>query len=188
MNANRSVWASRFIGMTFVLGGVAWAIFAVLVLGNILAGTGNFTLGPASSRIVAGGGAGSWFTMGIFAYGLVAVIGTGLTSLFYQYVEVNMGSPIVGWRRFGAWAHLLGGCGAAAVASLIMSWSGFWAGVAALPRANGGWETPGIIHSQILGPVSLPIAIFMAIALLGYAIGGLTLTTAYMAARKTRVS
>ena len=77
MELTGSRWAGRFIGMTFALGGVAWVIFALLVLGNVLAGMGNYALGPASSRIVAGGGAGSWFTMGILAYLIVAVGGTG---------------------------------------------------------------------------------------------------------------
>lgn len=184
MQANRSRWAGRFIGATFLLGGIAWLIFALLVLGNILAGTGNFLLGPASSRIVAGGGAGTWFTMGILAYGLVAIVGTGLSALFYQYVEVGLGSPLKGGKAVGAWIHLLGGSGGAAAASLVMSWAGFWAGVAALPANLGGWGRPEIIHSEILGPVSLPIAILMGIALLGFLVGGIVLTTAWWATRK----
>lgn len=190
MTPNRSRWAGRFIGATFILGGVAWAIFAVLVLGNILAGTGNFTLGPASSRIVAGGGAGSWFTMGILAYGLVGIMGTGLSALFYQHVEVNLASPLTGRKAAGAWVHLLAGSGGASAASLVMAWAGFWAGVASLPVNDrsgvyqGGWGTPDIVHSQILGPVSLPIAILMGIALLGYLVGGIVLTTTWMGARK----
>src|SRR5688500_14518951 len=86
MEPNRSPWAGRFIGAMFILGGMAWAILSLLVLGNVLAGMGNYTLGPASSRIVAGGGAGSWFTQGILAYGLVGVGGIGLTALLYQHV------------------------------------------------------------------------------------------------------
>src|SRR5947209_14120339 len=114
MDANRSRWASRFIGGTFILGGIAWAIIAALVLGNVLAGLGNFTLGPASSRIVAGGGAGSWFTMGILAYGLVAIGGLGLTALFYQHIEGGLGSSLAGWKSIGAGIHLLlGGLGSA---------------------------------------------------------------------------
>src|SRR2546425_8245858 len=112
METMRSPGAGRFIGLTFVLGGVAWAILTILVLGNVLAGLGNFTLGPASSRIVAGGGAGSWFTMGILAYGLVAGGGMGVTALFYQHVEGTLGSRLTGRRKIGPWGHLvLGGAG-----------------------------------------------------------------------------
>src|SRR6267143_4865696 len=87
MEPNRSVWAGRFIGLTFILGGVVWLILTLLVLGNVLAGIGNFALGPASSRIVAGGGAGSWFTMGILSFLLVGIGGIGVTAFFYQAID-----------------------------------------------------------------------------------------------------
>src|SRR2546428_2727904 len=138
MDANRSRWASRFIGGTFILGGIAWAIIAALVLGNVLAGVGNYTLGPASSRIVAGGGAGSWFTMGLLSYLLIGVAGIGMSALFYSHIEATLGSPLTGWRNIAAWIHLIvGGIGAAG-ASLLMTWGGFQAGAALLPTDSGG--------------------------------------------------
>jgi hypothetical protein len=185
METIRSPWAGRFIGLTFVLGGVAWAILAILVLGNVLAGVGIYTLGPASSRIVAGGGADSWFTMGILAYGLVAVGGMGLTALFYQHIEGTLGSPLRGKRTIGAWIHLLlGGLGSAA-AALLMAWGGFQAGAALLTTdVGGGGQNVGYVHANILNPIVVPIAALMGIALLGYLIGGIVLATAWMAARK----
>src|SRR5438046_9678794 len=124
MEPTSSRWAGRFIGMTFALGGVAWVIFALLVLGNVLAGMGNFALGPASSRIVAGGGAGSWFTMGILAYLIVAVGGTGFTAFFYQPIDGTMGSALVGGRNIAALIHLTLGSLGSAGASLILPWGG----------------------------------------------------------------
>jgi len=189
MEPNRSRWAGRFTGAMFILGGVAWAILALLVLGNLLAGMGNFTLGPASSRIVAGGGAGSWFTQGILAYGLVGVGGIGFTALLYQYVEGTLGSRLTGWRNAAAWAHLtLGGIGAAA-ASLLMAWGGFQAGSALLPTNIGGGGQSGssgiaYVHTNILEPIVIPIAAFMGIALLGYLAGGIALASAWRAARR----
>jgi len=119
MQSTRSAWASRFIGLTFVLGAVAWVIITVLVLGNVLAGMSNFALGPASSRIVAGGGAGSWFVMGLLSYLLIGIVGLGLSALFYQHLEVTLGAPLTGWRNLGAWVHLtLGGIGAAAMSGV----------------------------------------------------------------------
>src|SRR5213079_3333231 len=109
MEPTSSRWAGRFIGMTFALGGVAWVIFALLVLGNVLAGTGNYALGPASSRIVAVGG-------------------TGFTAFFYQHLEGTMGSALAGGRSIGAWIHLALGSLGSAGASLIMAWGGFQAG------------------------------------------------------------
>lgn len=185
MEPNRSMWAGRFIGLTFILGGVAWAILSLLVLGNVLAGIGNYALGPASSRIVAGGGAGSWFTMGILAYGLVAVGGIGLTALFYQHIEGTLGAPLTGWRNIGAWIHLLvGGLGAAG-ASLLMAWGGFQAGAALLtPDIGGGGQNVGYVHANILNPIVVPIAALMGLALLGYLVGGIVVATAWMGARK----
>ena len=93
MEPTRSRWASRFVRMTFALGGLAWVIFVLLVLGNVLSGTGNYLFGPASSRIVAGGGAGSWFAMGILSFLLVGIGGIGFTAFFYQYVEAPWARP-----------------------------------------------------------------------------------------------
>jgi hypothetical protein len=189
MEPNRSRWAGRFIGLTFVLGGVAWLVIAVLVLGNVLAGMGNYALGPASSRIVAGGGAGSWFTQGLLAFMLVGIVGVGLSALFYEHVEVRLGSPFVGWRNAAAWIHLtLGGIGSAA-AALLMMWGGFNGGAALLPRDQGGLgQNTTYVHVNILNPIVVPIAGLMGVALLGYLIGGIALSTAWMRARKTRTS
>ncbi len=196
MEAMRSPWAGRFIGLTFILGAVAWAVIAVLVLGNVLAGSGNFALGPASSRIIAGGGAGSWFTMGLLSYLVIGIVGIGMSALFYQHVEVTLGSPLTGWRNIFAWSHLLlGGVGAAA-ASLLMAWGGFEAGAYLLAPAYGGGcagaaanppnlgACTGYVHTSFLNPIVLPIAILMGVALLGYLLGGIALTTAWMAGRK----
>src|SRR3989475_13252090 len=96
METMRSRWAGRFIGLTFALGGVAWLIFTLLVLGNVLAGVGDFTLGPASSRIVGGGGAGSWFPMGILSFLLVGIGGIGFTAFFFQAIRGRLGAPLPG--------------------------------------------------------------------------------------------
>lgn len=186
MNGNTSHWASRFIGATFILGGIAWAILAVLVLGNVLAGIGNYSLGPATSRIVAGGGAGSWFTMGLLAYLLVGVAGIGMSALFYNHIESTLGSPLTGWRNLAAWIHLVVGGIAAASATLLMTWGGFQAGAALLPASQGGGGITDIsfIHANILNPIVVPLAALMGLALLGYLIGGIGLLSAWMAARK----
>ena len=186
MNANTSRWASRFIGATFILGGVAWAILAVLVLGNVLAGIGNYTLGPATSRIVAGGGAGSWFTMGILAYLLIGVAGIGMSALFYNHIEATLGSPLTGWRNIAGWIHLIVGGIAAAAATLLMTWGGFQAGAALLTRdVGGGGQNVGYVHANILNPIVVPLAILMGFALLGYLVGGIGLLSAWTIARKS---
>src|SRR3989449_9041313 len=185
MWASRSGLASRFIGGTFILGGIAWAIIAALVLGNVLAGVGNYTLGPASSRIVAGGGAGSWFTMGLLSYLLIGVAGIGMSALFYSHIEGTLGSPLTGWRNIAAWIHLIvGGIGAAG-ASLLMTWGGFQAGAALLPTdSGGGGQNVGLPAPNNPQPIVVPLAALMGVALLGYLIGGIGLMSAWMAARR----
>lgn len=191
MEAQRSPWAGRFIGFTFVLGAVAWAILGLLVLGNVLAGLTppNYALGPASSRIVANAGAGTWFVMGMLSYLLVGIVGMALSALFYQHLEVTLNSPLRGWKNVAAWIHLtVGGIGAA-VASLLMTYSGFLAGAASLTTDQGGLgENTTYIHVNILGPVSEPIAILMGIALLGYLAGGVALVTGWFEGRRPRAA
>ncbi len=189
----RSVWGSRFTMMTFGLGGIAWLVLAVLLLGNILAGLSppSYALGPASSRIVAGGGAGTWFVMGLLSFLVIGIIGVGLSGTFYRYVESDLGQPLKGWQNFAAWAHLVVGGGGATAASLLMTYGGFQAGAAFISASLGGGglssSNPadlGKVHTTILGPLVNPIAILMGIALLGYLVGGFALTAAWFAARR----
>lgn len=191
MDAKGSKWAGRFINLTFILGGVAWVVLGLLVLGNILAGLTppNYLLGPASSRIVAEGGPGTWFVMGILSYLLVGVAGPGISALFYQHLEVTLASPLKGFKDTLAWIHLGVGCGAAAAASLLMTYEGFLAGAAFLdPSAGGIGASVGYIHTHFLGPVTQPIGARMGVALLGYLAGGIALVLGWFEARKAAPS
>lgn len=187
MEARGSVWAGRFISVTFILGGIAWAVLGLLVLGNILAGQSPpiYVLGPASSRIVAQGGPGTWFVMGILSYLLVGVAGPGLSALFYQHIEVSLATPLKGFKSTLAWIHLAVGCGGAAAACLLMTYSGYLAGAAYLDTSvGGGGQTVGYIHTNILGPVTQPLGALMGVALLGYLAGGIALVLGWFGARK----
>ncbi|HLE54858.1 MAG TPA: hypothetical protein VI999_06445 [Thermoplasmata archaeon] len=188
-----NIWAGRFTVVTFILGGIAWLVLAVLLLGNILAGLSppNYALGPASSRIVAGGGAGTWFVMGLLSFLVIGVIGIGLSGTFYRHVESSLGQPLKGWQNIAAWIHLAVGGGAATASSLLMTYGGFQAGAAFISASLGGGglssSNPadiGKVHTTILGPLVNPIAILMGIALLGYLIGGFALAAGWFAARR----
>lgn len=193
MEAKRSVWAVRFIGATFIIGAVAWVVLAFLLLLNLLAGLEPpiFIVGPAPSRVVAGSGPGTWFVTGIFALLVVGVAGTALTSGFYKHLEEDLGYALAGWRSSFAWAHLLLGAIGSVAASLLMAFGGYRGGAALLPIEDGGdgldpRDTASFtwIHVNILGPLALPIAILMAVAMLGYLLGGVALVTGWMASRK----
>lgn len=193
MPGQGGVWAGRFAISTFLLGGIAWLVIAVLWLGNVLAGLSPpiYLFGPASSRIVAAGGAGTWFVMGLLAYLIIGIVGIGLSTVFYQYIESTLGYPITGWKGTMAWIHLVLGAVGAAVASLLMTWGGFRAGAAFVSTnfGGGGLDPESVaditsVHATILGPLVTPVAIFMGIALLGYLAGGIGLGVSWLAARK----
>lgn len=173
-----STWAARFLAAGIVQGGVAFVVMSVLLY---LAVFGV----PAASRIVASGGAGNWMTVGLIGYGLVGVVGIAVSALFYQYLEVTLKAPYGGWRNYAAWAHLILGGGCASAAALLATYGGYQAGAALLPAAPpiyGGGQTALYVHENILGPLALPIAGLMGLALLGFFIGGVGYVTAWWSA------
>jgi len=173
-------WAGRFIAGAIVNGAFGFGVMAVLLY---LAVLGR----PAASRIVASGGAGTWFVVGMIAYGLVGILGIAVSALFYQYLEGTLEAPYSGWRNLTAWAHLLlGGIGGTA-ATLLTAYGGYQAGAALLPSdppVYGGGQTSLWVHVNVLSPLSVPIAALLGVTLLGYFIGGVGYVTAWWAARK----
>jgi len=175
-----SRWAARFLIASIVQGAAAFVLMSVLLY---LAVFGT----PAASRIVAGGGAGTWFVVGVIGYALVGVLGIAVSSLFYQHLEGTLDAAYAGWRNAAAWIHLVLGGGAASAAALLTAYGGYAAGAALLPTSlGGGGQTATWVHENILGPLVAPIAGLIAIALLGFFIGGIGYGTAWMAARKKR--
>lgn len=172
-------WASRFIAASFVQGSVAFAVMTVLLYLAIFGV-------PAASRIVAGGGAGTWLVLGMIAYALVGILGIAVSALFYHYLEGTLNAPYTGWRDYAAWAHLLLGGIAGSAACLLMAYGGYQAGAALLPADApyyGGGQTALWVHVNILGPLVVPIAVLIGVALLGFFVGGVGYVTAWMAAR-----
>lgn len=193
VEAKRSVWAVRFVGTAFILGAIAWIVLAFLLLVNLLAGLEPAVLpvGPAPSRVVAGGGPGTWFVMGILAFLIVGVAGTAVTANFYKYLEEDMGFTLSGWRSYLAWGHLVLGAIGSTGSSLLMAYGGYWGGAAlvATRYGGGGLDPEDVasitwVHVNVLGPLALPIAVLMGVALLGYLFGGAVLVTGWMASGK----
>jgi hypothetical protein len=105
------VWASRFMAAAIVQGAIIVGLTAFLVLGQ--AAFVKLEL----ARVIAGGSAGTWFTFGYMIYIIVAVLGVAVPSLFYHYLDVNMGSA----AKALTWAHLvLMNVGASAAAGMMM--------------------------------------------------------------------
>ena len=102
-NKHESIWTRRFIGAAIIQGAIIVGLTVFLVLSQIS------VLKPEVSRVIATGGAGTWFTFDFLMYVIVGVIGVAVSALFYYYLEkvmgINYSSSII--ARIMAWIHLL---------------------------------------------------------------------------------
>ena len=71
----QSKWANRFVIAAIIQGALAAALTSYL----LYQGVWGF---PAASRIVAGGGAGTWLTVGYLVYIVLGPISAAVTALF----------------------------------------------------------------------------------------------------------
>src|SRR5579875_3848266 len=124
-----SKWSNRFIWAAIIQGLIATVVTIPIVLPTIT---------PAVSRVIAAGGAGTWFLVGYVMYIAVGVIAVGLTSLFYYHFEVNMKKPYVGISNALAWIHLILMNAGAATATYLLMYGGYMAGAGMLPVSEGG--------------------------------------------------
>ena len=90
-------------------------IYAAIIQGAIIVGLTIFLvfsqisyLKPEISRVIAAGGAGTWFTFGYIMYVVVGVIGVAVSALFYFYREKILAKPYnKRLTKLLAWTHLL---------------------------------------------------------------------------------
>ena len=149
---------------------------AIVTLVTFLGAFGD-TIGlyhVAVARVIAGGEAGTWFTLGYLAYIIVGVVAMAVTALFYFFIETLQGKVYKGAAKACAWIHLiLGNVGVAGAAILAMV-GGYLGGAAMQPSQFGGsaWNT-GQVHVSILQYYTEPIAAFLMLALIGFTLGGL---------------
>jgi hypothetical protein len=169
MKGTPSKMAGYFLYAAIVQGAVAAFVTFLGIVGDRIG-----LLPAAPSRVIAGGGAGTWFTVGYLSYLTVGVVAMAVTSLFYFYIETVQGKTYTGLAKTLAWIHLvLGNIGVAGAAILTM-WGGYLGGRAALPRQFGGLGYNSTqIHTEILGQYTDPIGGFLLLALLGVVAGGI---------------
>ena len=166
--ARTSKWASRFVFAAVLQGLLALGLTAYLLY--------QATFGvPAASRIVAGGGAGTWLTVGYLGYLILGLVGTAVTAQMYRHLEVELRKPFTGKANAFGWLHLvLWNVGVVGATWLMMN-AGYRGGAAALPEASGGlgWTgaKAGLVHSEIMVHYPPYIAVFMALALAGAFLG-----------------
>jgi hypothetical protein len=164
-----SPWTRRFIAAAIIQGSIVVTLTAFLVLSQI-----SF-LKPEISRVIAAGGAGTWFTFGYIIYIVVGVIGVAVSALFYYYIErvLEKQYNITRIAKALAWGHLvLMNVGTTAATGMLM-YAGYVSGAAMLPLSVGGKGfNQGQVH-EILAPFVEPISIAILILILGVLLGGI---------------
>ncbi len=169
-----SKWANRFISAAIIQGALAAGLTAYLLFEGIFGA-------PAASRIVAGGGAGTWLTVGYLGYLIFGLLAVAVTALFYRHIEVDLGKPYRGLTNLLAWGHLILLNVGVVGATWLMMHAGYRGGAAGLSTSVGGlgWNF-GQIHEQIMSVYPPYIAGFIAVALVGALMGGLGYVLAWV--------
>jgi hypothetical protein len=160
-------WTNRFIHAAIIQGAIIVGLTIFLVFSQI-----SF-LKPEISRVIAAGGAGTWFTFGFIMYIVVGVIGVAVSALFYYYLEKILAKPYdKRLTKLLAWIHLLlMNIGTTFTMGMLM-YAGYIGGAAMLPANAGGQGFNAGQAHQILAPFIEPISISIIILLLGIILGG----------------
>src|SRR2546425_8701566 len=169
-----SRWANRWIIAAIAQGALAAGLTAFLLYD---AKYGN----PGAAKIVAGGGAGNWLTVGYLGFIIFGPLAAAITSLFYQHLESNLRAPYTGISNIFAWLHLVLMNVGVTAATWIM-WNGGWravnfistTGASAFCTAAATKNDPSCsVHVQILGGLVDPIGYLCIVAILGAFAGGI---------------
>ena len=174
-NSNLPIpWTNRFIYAAIIQGAIIVGLTIFFVFSQI-----SF-LKPEISRVIAAGGAGTWFTFGYIMYVVVGVIGVAVSALFYYYLEKVLARPYnKRLTKLLAWTHLLlMNLGTTSAMGMLM-YVGYIGGAAMLPEDVGGQGFNAGQAHQILAPFVEPIAIAIIILLLGIILGGVSFLLTY---------
>ena len=165
-----SKWADRFIKAAIVQGALAAALTSYLLYEGLFGS-------PPASKIVAGGGAGTWLLVGYLVYLPLGPIAAAVTATFYQHLEAHMQRSYTGLTNLLAWTHIiLMNVGVVGATWLMMN-AGYRGGASTFPVSQGGLgysgANAGLVHATIMVGYPPYIAAFIAIAIAGAIAGGL---------------
>jgi hypothetical protein len=179
-SGEKGVWAKRFMAAAIVQGAVVASLTAFLVLGQM-------AFKPEISRVIAAGGAGTWFTFGYIMYIIVGVMGVAVSTLFYHYLENVLERRITRIAKALAWVHLvLMNVGAAAAMGLLM-YAGYLGGASMLPTDVGGRGFNGAQAHEILVTFVEPISAAILLIIAGIIAGGAGFLLIYRSRLSDRV-
>jgi hypothetical protein len=172
--AGSNTWAKRFMAAAIIQGAIIVGLTIFLVVSQVS------ILKPEVSRVIASGGAGTWFTFGYLAYILVGVIGVAVSSAFYHYLAGSFTKAASAL----AWIHLiLMNIGTTAATGMMM-YAGYQGGAAMLPTAIGGRGFDAQQAHSIMAPFVEPIAGSILAILAGVIAGGAGFLIAYRKEQK----
>lgn len=166
--ARTSKWANRFVFAAVVQGLLALGLTAHLLY--------QATFGvPAVSKIVAGGSAGTWLTVGYLGYLILGLVGTAVTASIYRHLEYYQNKPFTGKTNLFGWAHLVLWNVGVTASTWLMMYAGYMGGKAAMAVSQGGLgysgDKAGLVHSLVMQYYPPYIAALMAVALVGAFLG-----------------
>jgi hypothetical protein len=161
-------WSGRFIAAAIIQGAAIVSLTTVLVIASSIS-----IIKPDVARVLAAGGAGTWFMFGYLIYIVVGVIGVAVSALFYHLLSTNNISNFCGWTHL-----ILMNVGTAAAASMLM-YAGYSGGAAALSTAVGGRGLSPMQVHEIIVPFVEPIGASILLIMAGVIAGGIGYLIAY---------
>jgi hypothetical protein len=158
-------WAGRFIWAAIVQGAILTIITVLIVEPWSFLNINSYY---SPSKVIAGGGGGTWLFTGYILYLVVGVIAVAVTALFYFYFEGVLGRVYHGMTNGLAWAHYILMNVGVAGSMLLMMYGGYIAGY----DMSIGYSAEQI-HVTDLGNLTDPIGALVLIAAIGVLLGGL---------------
>jgi hypothetical protein len=164
-------WASRFIWASIIQGLIA--VIATILIVQPLSYF-NINLYYSPSKVIAGGGGGTWMFTGYVLFLVVGVVAMAVTAIIYSYIEGTLGKVYTGFTNYLAWGHLIlmnvGVTGSMA----LMMYGGYLAGWSGAAVSSGGLGYSDYqIHVTYLSHFENPIGGLVLLAALGAILGGL---------------
>jgi hypothetical protein len=171
MQQMQGKWASRFIWAS-ILQGIVAVIATVIIVEPLTYFNINWYYSP--SKVIAGGGGGTWMFTGYVLFLVVGVVATAVTAIFYSYIEGTLGKVYHGLTNYLAWGHLIFMNVGVALSMILMMWGGYLAGWSSAPVSSGGLGyTAEQVHVNYLGQLVNPIGGLVLLAAIGAILGGL---------------
>lgn len=173
------IWTKRFIIAAIIQGAIIVGLTIFIIIGEIS------IIKPGVSRVIAGGGAGTWFTFGYIMYIVIGVIGVAVSALFYLYLERVLKKQYQDHKaaRVVAWIHLILMNIGTTIAMGMLMFSGYAGGAAMLPVSVGGKGFNAGQAHEILAPFVEPIAATILVLIFGIICGGIGFLMVYKGKR-----